>query len=110
MEKDPNGLDANVPGAKLDHGKTKWSLLPLEVVEGVAKVMTFGANKYTADGWKSVDDGINRYYSAMTRHWAQVMIRGEYLDPESGLPHWAHFCCNAIFIGYFMLKGDKNAK
>lgn len=100
VELDPNGLDQHTPGAKVDAGKTMWNLLPLDVVEGVAKVMTFGATKYTVDGWKEVPQAKERYFSAMMRHW-MAMQRGEYVDPDSGLPHWMHFCTNATFLGHF---------
>lgn len=97
---DPNGIDAHAPGAKLDFGKNKWYLLPWKVIEGVAAVMTFGANKYSENGWQDVPQAKERYFAAMMRHW-MLMNDGEYADPDSGLPHWAHFCCNAVFLGYF---------
>ena len=100
VEKDPNNIDQHVPGAKLDAGKNRWDLLPLEVVEGVVKVMTFGASKYTPNGWKEVPEAEARYFSAMMRHYRAIQ-RGEYLDPDSGLPHWMHFVTNAVFLGYF---------
>lgn len=97
---DPNGIDAHAPGAKLDFGKNKWYLLPWKVIEGVTAVMTFGANKYSENGWQDVPQAKERYFAAMMRHW-MLMNDGEYTDPDSGLPHWAHFCCNAVFLGYF---------
>jgi hypothetical protein len=96
-----------VGGAKADQGKTKWYLLPWKVIEGVAQIMTFGANKYTEQGWKDVPQAKDRYFAALMRHW-RYMDEGVYLDDESGLPHWAHFCCNAVFLGYFyMQESDK---
>jgi hypothetical protein len=97
----PEGED---PGAtKHDVGKTKWYLLPWKVIEGVAKVMTFGANKYSENGWKSVPQAEDRYFAAMMRHWREIQ-QGNHIDDESGLPHWAHFCCNAVFLGMFYDK------
>lgn len=92
------------PGDKYKHdtGKTKWHLIPWRILEDIAKVMTCGAAKYTEDGWKKVPGAKDRYFSAMMRHWRK-MEKGEYIDPDFGLPHWAHFCCNAIFLGYFAL-------
>lgn len=101
-KRDPNGIAQNQPGAKNDYGKTRWCLLPWRVIEGIAKVMTFGAAKYSANGWKAVPDAKDRYFSALMRHW-RLMQDGLYLDDESGLPHWAHFCCNAVFLGYFYM-------
>lgn len=102
---DPTGKNQHEAGAKLDAGKTKWHLMPWKIIEGVAKVMTFGAAKYSADGWKAVPQAKQRYFSAMMRHW-MLMEDGEYTDPDSGLPHWAHFCCNAVFLGYFALQAE----
>jgi hypothetical protein len=105
-EKDPNGLNSSEPGAKLDAGKTMWHLIPWSVIEGIAKVMTFGSIKYSPGGWKEVQGAKDRYFSAMMRHKLRIDL-GEHIDPESGLPHWAHFCCNAIFLGYFYLKDSE---
>ena len=95
---DPNGLDAHAPGAKLDAGKTRCGL----VINGfaralyqVARVGTFGAAKYTPNGWRSVDGGIERYTDAMHRHLlAEAM--GEQRDSESGILHAAHAAWNAL--------------
>lgn len=100
---DPNGIAASDGGAKLDYGKTKWYLMPWAVIEGVAKVMTFGASKYSENGWQEVPMAKERYFAAMMRHY-MLMTNGEYIDPDSGLPHWAHFCCNAVFLGFFYNK------
>jgi len=105
---DPRPVDKTQPGRfpderidvlKYDTDKTMWHLVPLNVIEGIAKVMTFGAKKYSEDGWKSQDLEIKRIYSAMMRHYT-AMLNGEYLDPESGLPHAYHFATNATFIAY----------
>ena len=105
-ESDPTGRGSHDPGAKNDAGKTEWALLPWEIVEGVADVMTFGKAKYSEEGWKEVPEAKRRYFSAMFRHWRAIM-KGEYLAADSGLPHWAHFCANALFLGYFYLKDKK---
>ncbi len=92
-QKDP---DAD-QGRKFDTGKTDFSLLPLEPIEQVAKVMTFGAAKYERDNWQLLKDGKNRYFAACLRHlWAWA--KGEYQDPESGLPHLAHAACCVLFL------------
>ena len=90
---------------KYDSGKTMWHLMPLDVLEGIAKIMTFGAVKYEENGWKSPDLKIERVYSAMMRHY-KAMMDGEHLDPESGMPHAYHFATNAIFIAYKNVEGE----
>lgn len=61
----------------------------------VAKVGTFGANKYTDGGWVSVPNGFQRYEDAQQRH-AAARHMGEQNDPESGLLHLAHEAWNAM--------------
>lgn len=96
-ERDPNGLDAHVPGAKLDAGKIRAGLMlngfPRAINE-VAKVTTYGAQKYSPNGWAEVPDGVARYDDAKVRH----MLAGarEFYDQESGLLHMAQECWNAL--------------
>lgn len=97
-EKDPLGIPPNAPGAKLDAGKEEMSL----VFEGFAnalleigKVATFGANKYTRNGWESVPDGIYRYKNAAGRHLVKRKKEGP-LDKDSGLLHEAHELWNHL--------------
>jgi len=87
-------------GMKFDGGKPRWSLLMegmSNALEGVAKVLTFGANKYAAHSWRTVPEGRERYRDALYRHLAAIE-QGEELDPESGLRHWDHVICNALFL------------
>ena len=105
-QKDPNGKDQHQVGAKLDFGKLK----PRLVIQGfaralneVAKVATFGANKYTENGWQEVPNGIARYTDAKFRH-ALAEGMGEENDPESGLMHAAHEAWNALARLELMLK------
>jgi hypothetical protein len=109
MEADPNGLESSEPGAKNDAGKTMWHLLPWDIVEGAARVMTKGAIKYSPNGWKSVDAAEQRYLSAMMRHWMKIQ-NGEYMDDGDGgtnEPHWACFLTNAVFLAYFFAKKEQ---
>lgn len=87
-------------GLKFDGGKPRWSLLMAGVpkaLAGVAAVLTFGAKKYAAHSWKQVENNEERYRDALYRH-LNALEAGEVNDPESGLPHWDHICCNALFL------------
>ena len=66
-----------------------------KAIAGVATVSGFGATKYAWNGWRHVDNGIDRYTDAMVRHLA-LEATGEVLDPESGLPHAWHVAWNAL--------------
>jgi hypothetical protein len=89
---------------KHDSDKPRYDLLPPIAIDLMAQVMTFGAKKYKPEGWRTVDNAIQRYQAALLRH-SFAMLRGEVLDPESGLPHAAHAMCCAAFIAE--LLGEK---
>lgn len=97
---DPNNIDQHAPGAKLDHGKPRHGLVLgafSNALTEVAKVGTFGANKYTDNGWLSVPNGLERYTDALLRHhFAEA--GGERNDPESELSHAAHRAWNALAV------------
>ena len=93
-------LEDTGKGVKFDSGKTELSLLLqgcANAIEKVAEVLTFGAKKYTRNGWQTVDDAERRYTDALYRHM-NAIHRGEKLDPESGLSHRSHVACNAMFL------------
>lgn len=83
-------------GIKHDQDKPMLNLIDPQAIEGLAAVLTFGAKKYAADNWRG---GINnsRLIASLLRHLFAIM-RGEYIDPESGLPHIDHVGCNWMFL------------
>jgi hypothetical protein len=85
------------PGLKYDTGKLRWDLLPMDCIEDVVKILTFGAEKYSANNWQNVEDGENRYFAALMRHLTTSRM-GEKVDIESGLSHLSHAMCNIIFL------------
>jgi hypothetical protein len=86
-------------GLKYDENKPRMDLLDWTALEGLAKVLTFGANKYEAHNWRKGLE-YSRVISAMLRHLAAVQ-RGEDVDPESGLPHVDHIGCCWMFLSNF---------
>lgn len=103
-------MTLHVKGAKDDKGKLRMGLVIsgfIPAILEVCKIGTFGANKYTANGWQEVEKGYDRYEDAMFRHWAAFKM-GEKNDPESGFPHLAHFAWNALAILTFYLEGKIN--
>lgn len=87
-------------GLKLDSGKPPTDLLDPLALVGVANVLAFGANKYAAHNWRG---GIkySRLIAAALRHIFALM-RGEDIDPESGLPHVDHLGCCWMFLSNMM--------
>lgn len=83
-------------GIKYDSAKPKMNLLPPKAVMEVAKVLTFGAEKYDAENWRKLEDLQNRYTAGALRHIFAHMD-GEELDPETNLSHLAHAMCCLLF-------------
>lgn len=92
-------------GLRLDQGKRRLDLLPIDALEAVADVMTFGARKYQERNWER---GMNfsKAYGPLWRHLADF-ASGRRRDKESGLPVMAHVVCNAIFLLAWELRGLK---
>lgn len=68
----------------------------------LAKVYTFGANKYGDESWKTVQDGKKRYAAALHRHLDEF-YRGNYVNYEDGcVLHIAQVAWNCIAVLYFM--------
>lgn len=87
-------------GRKDDGNKPPMALIDSEYLEGLAKVLGFGADKYGADNWRK---GINyrRLISAAYRHLGAIN-KGEDVDGESGLPHVYHLACCSMFLASTM--------
>ena len=92
---------------KQDKGKPDWSLVPFEALEGMVRVLEFGAKKYSRNNWQT-NGGFSyrRVLTACVRHLFAYM-RGEDTDPESGLSHISHAQCNLLFLGYYLTNKEK---
>ena len=90
-------IDGKDGGLKNDKDKPDWSLLPLETIEGIVRVLTYGAKKYERDNWKKVST--NRNFAALLRHLSKWQA-GEQYDLESGLHHLDHAMCDLRFIAW----------
>lgn len=97
-EADPTGRDPHAPGAKLDAGKLRPTLVIRDMaraLEAVIKVATDGANKYTPGGWLEVPNASERYEDADLRHMLK-RFKGEAVDTDSKSLHLAHNAWNAL--------------
>jgi hypothetical protein len=64
-----------------------------------------GALKYGRTNWREAGVKCSIYYDALRRH-ANAWFEGEDIDPDSGLPHFAHMlACIAILV-----DADANGK
>lgn len=87
-------------GKKDDASKARYDLIPPQALHLIVKAFSYGAEKYSDDGWMLVSDWRKRYFAASMRHlWA--WWRGEKFDPESGLPSLAMAgACIFILLGH----------
>lgn len=83
---------------KHDVGKPMVSLINPKFIEGLAEVMTQGANKYGRDNWQECKEP-HRYLDALLRHTLKYWD-GEKLDTESGKSHLYHIAFNAMALDY----------
>lgn len=96
-------------GLKFDKEKPDWSLLNLEIMEGVVRALTQGAKKYHRENWRLVPDGKNRYFAAALRH-LKAWQSGERKDEESGENPLAHCICCLIFLMGITAEEDKKVE
>jgi hypothetical protein len=83
-------------GRKFDSEKPKMHLLPPNATLEVAKVLTFGAQKYDEQNWRKLENAQKRYTSGALRHIFAHM-NGELQDPETNYSHLAHAICCLMF-------------
>lgn len=99
-------------GHKHDQEKPRMSLVFdgfANALTEVAKVGTFGANKYSDNGWMTVPNAEERYRAAMLRHYfEQAREGGNQLDDEMQLPHLAAVAWNALAILELRLRDNEH--
>lgn len=82
-----------------NENKLTWTILDIEAIEGMIKVMMWGAsNRGGEENWKK---GYNQkdLQDSMMRH-NTALIKGEENDPDTGLPHEFHLMCKAMFYSF----------
>ncbi len=110
-ESDPLGRNPHTPGAKLDAGKNRLGLVVLgfsRALEQVGRVGTYGAQKYTPNGWMSVPEGIDRYTDAMVRHL--LSESREATDTDTNHLHAALAAWNALARLDLMLRTQRDGR
>ena len=86
-------------GVKFDADKARYDLIPPEIEEAIAQVLTFGATKYGQRNWEK-GMAWGRPYAALRRHMG-AWWSGEDKDPETGMPHtWHAAACIAFIVAF----------
>jgi hypothetical protein len=85
-------------GLRYNTGKAKWSLIDFESLEGMVRVMEYGANKYAAHNWKK---GMSHteISECLMRHLFSYLACDDF-DVESKQHHIDHVLANAMFLKY----------
>jgi hypothetical protein len=90
-------------GLKFDDSKSPMHLIPPEALDGMARVLGFGAKKYGTYNWAKGMDW-SRIIGAAYRHLTAYNA-GEDRDPETGELHVDHFMtCAAFLSAYYKRK------
>jgi hypothetical protein len=90
---------------KFDSGKTPYDLLPLDLLDGTARVFKGGEGKYGVDNYRS-NGGFDprRPLAAILRHMSEVqraIITGDQermIDKDFGEAHLHHAICSALIL------------
>lgn len=98
-------------GKKYDNGKPMVGTLTdvfSRALMAVGACIEYGTHKYPdPKNWQLVDNGIKRYRDAMVRHLLKYNA-GIDKDEETGLPHLAHMCWNALVILELYMQEHKD--
>ena len=95
--------DLSKEGVKFDDGKLRYDLIPIEALCELAKVLTYGANKYAERNWEK---GLtySRVYAAALRHIFAWWNNND-IDDESGFHHLSHALTNIVFLVTYIQRG-----
>lgn len=88
---------------KPNAGKPQHHMLDPYMLDQIAAVLEFGAQKYEKWNWVKGYPYSTIFDSLMRHLWA--WWGGENDDPESGLPHLAHAGCNLMFLMNYSRPG-----
>lgn len=86
--------------------KPRYSLIPTDVLEAVATVLTYGAIKHDEDDFTHCTTRtVKGEFDALMRHWATYMS-GSIEDDETGLHPTVHMAARAIILCHLALRED----
>lgn len=103
----PNTLEFRVTdpetGGQKGQKDIQLSMLPIPFIEDLGRLYAMGAAKYDRDNWRK-GYRWSLSYDALLRHLLATM-RGEWFDPESGLPHVVHVAWHCATLHTFYREG-----
>ncbi len=88
----------NNPKDALGTAKAPLHLIPAPALAAMSMAFLEGREKYGQYNWRVTGVRASIYHAALLRHML-AWFDGEYVDPDSGLPHlWKAIACLAILI------------
>jgi hypothetical protein len=101
---------------RFNEGKAPYGYLPLDLLDGAARVMEYGAQKYEPENYRKGYSDLRSPLSSLIRHVAQLEraiatedvdgAKGHLLDVESGQGHIHHVLTSALLLLHSLrLKG-----
>lgn len=100
-------ISTTTESVKHDQDKYDPTMLTPEMVEAVSRVRMYGAKKYGRNNFKTTGFKYTRSIAAVLRHVFSI-LSGEWLDPESGLPHAAHAIAGLEHLIYDSVHHPEN--
>jgi hypothetical protein len=95
------GADFDIDKAlRYNENKLQWSMVDFDSLEGLVRVLEYGAVKYSKGNWKK-GMPVTQVTESLMRHLF-AFLRGEDVDPESGCRHISHVMCNTMFLEYIL--------
>lgn len=85
-------------GKKFDSDKAPLHMIPEEALIGMAYGFKYGADKYGTFNYRE-GLSITRLTDSLRRH-TLALLRGQDIDPESGLPHSWLILANSAMLDY----------
>lgn len=92
---------------KNDEGKNRLDLIEPDFILGLGKALTFGAKKYSDNGWKNIENKHDDNYASLMCH-IMAWRKGEKKDPESGLNPLLHAAYNIMVLYYDDLQKEND--
>jgi hypothetical protein len=93
-------LDRDKQALRYNQDKLQWSLVDFDSLEGMVKVLEYGAAKYAPNNWKK-GMPVTKVTESLMRHLF-AFAKGEDVDAESGCRHISHVMCNVMFLEYIL--------
>jgi hypothetical protein len=98
---------------RFNEGKTPYAFLPMDLLDGTAKVMEYGANKYgDSENFRKGYSDLKSPLSSIIRHLVELQravhtmdkdgSKGYLLDSESGQAHVHHVITSTVMLIHSM--------